>query len=68
MITALQIVQLVTVTWVWHVTGDTCSTNAHLANFQRHYPLEHALPYAMVSKGREARLVLHCVYQQTFLW
>jgi hypothetical protein len=48
LITALQIVQLATVTWVWHITPDTCADNAVLATFPSAYPLEHATPYIFV--------------------
>ena len=48
LITALQIVQLFTVTWVWHITPDVCSDVTLYASFPTKYPFEYVLPYLFV--------------------
>ena len=45
LITLLQIVQLVSVTYLWHITPDTCVA---LKNFPNDHPVEFLMPYSMV--------------------
>ncbi len=45
-ITASQIAQLVTVTYIWHITPSTCG--APFDSFPQDHPIEHITPYTLV--------------------
>ncbi len=45
-ITALQLLQLVTVTYLWHITPSTCG--APFDSFPTDHPIEHFTPYTLV--------------------